>query len=235
MYILLLLVIHWYTSLFFQTIYLHRYSSHNMFKLPFWLDRVFYFCTFLTQGASFLNPKVYAVMHLEHHKHSDTEEDPHSPIFSKDAFRMMTKTYKHYLNILENIDSYNLKIKDWKSLDKFADSWITRIIFGFIYFQIYTLLVTDSWQYIFLPIHFIIGPIQGAIVNWCGHKYGYRNFKLSDNSKNTLPIDFLLMGELYQNNHHQYPQNLNFKSKWYEIDFGYLMLLPLLLIIPSKK
>jgi stearoyl-CoA desaturase (delta-9 desaturase) len=235
MYILLLLVIHWYTSLFFQTVYLHRYSSHNMFKLPFWLDRVFYFLTFLTQGASFLNPKVYAVMHLEHHKHSDTESDPHSPLFSKDVFRMMTKTYKHYLNILENIDSYNLKIKDWKSLDNFADSWITRIIFGFIYFQIYTQLVTETWQYIFLPIHFIIGPIQGAIVNWCGHKYGYRNFNLSDNSKNTLPIDFLLMGELYQNNHHQYPQNLNFKSKWYEIDFGYLLLLPVLVFIPTKK
>jgi len=23
-----------------------------------------------------------------------------------------------------------------------------------------------------LPVHFLIAPIQGAVVNWAGHKYG---------------------------------------------------------------
>ena len=32
---------------------------------------------------------------------------------------------------------------------------------------------------------------------------------LDDNSKNTLPVDFLMMGELYQNNHHKSPQKVN--------------------------
>ena len=67
-----------------------------------------------------------------------------------------------------------------------------------------------------------MGPFHGFIVNWFGHKIGYRNFnKLKDNSKNTLPVDFLMMGELYQNNHHKYPNNIKFSMKWYEIDFGY--------------
>lgn len=230
MYVLALLIIHWYLSLFFQTVYLHRYCSHNMFKMPFWLDRVFYFCTFLTQGASFLNPKVYAVMHLEHHKHSDTEKDPHSPMQAKNVMEMMIKTYKHYLDILNNLDSYKVRIKSWKSLDKFADSWSVRILFGVLYFAIYTQIITSPWQYLLLPIHFIIGPIQGAIVNWCGHKYGYQNYNSNDHSKNTLPIDLFLMGELYQNNHHQYPQRLNFKSKWFELDLGHLSLKPLKLV-----
>ena len=43
-----------------------------------------------------------------------------------------------------------------------------------------------------------------------------------DNSKNSLPIDFLMMGELYQNNHHKKPNNLNFAEKWFELDIGYL-------------
>ena len=44
-------------------------------------------------------------------------------------------------------------------------------------------------MYLLLPIHFLIGPIQGAIVNWAGHKYGYRNFPgEKDQSKNTLFI-----------------------------------------------
>ena len=38
------------------------------------------------------------------------------------------------------------------------------------------------------PSHFMMGPIHGAIVNWCGHKYGYRNFDNGDDSRNTLLV-----------------------------------------------
>ena len=31
--------------------------------------------------------------------------------------------------------------------------------------------------FLLLPVHFLMGPFHGAIVNWAGHKYGYRNFK----------------------------------------------------------
>lgn len=228
MLVILLLVSHWYLSLYFQTVYLHRYCSHSMFKMPFWLDRLFYFFTFLFQGASFLNPRAYAVMHMEHHRHSDTNKDPHSPQHHNDVFKMMWHTYKRFLYIEKNIDQFKVNIKPWPTLDKIADSWMTRIVFGVVYFIIYTQIVTATWQYLLLPIHFIIGPIQGAIVNWCGHKYGYQNFENNDHSYNTLPVDLLLMGELYQNNHHKYPNRVNFKAKWYEIDMGYLVSYPLM-------
>ena len=66
-----------------------------------------------------------------------------------------------------------------------------------------------------------MGPIHGFIVNWYGHKLGYRNFDLPDNSKNTLFVDFLMLGELYQNNHHSSPNDPKFSKKWYEVDFGF--------------
>jgi len=50
---------------------------------------------------------------------------------------------------------------------------------------------------------FFYGTVHGAIVNWCGHKYGYSNYDNADHSKNTVPIDIFLMGELMQNNHHK--------------------------------
>jgi fatty-acid desaturase len=31
-------------------------------------------------------------------------------------------------------------------------------------------------------------------------------------------LDFLMLGELFQNNHHKRPNNSNFAAKWYEID-----------------
>jgi stearoyl-CoA desaturase (delta-9 desaturase) len=66
-----------------------------------------------------------------------------------------------------------------------------------------------------------MGVIHGAIVNWCGHRYGYRNFAVDDKSRNTLPIDFLMMGELYQNNHHCHPNRQKFAVRWFEFDPTY--------------
>ena len=69
-----------------------------------------------------------------------------------------------------------------------------------------------------------MGPLHGFIVNWFGHKKGYRNFpELEDNSKNSLPLDFLMMGELYQNNHHKKPNDINFAVRLFELDFGFLI------------
>ena len=36
-----------------------------------------------------------------------------------------------------------------------------------------------------------------------------------------LIFDFLMMGELFQNNHHKLPNSMNFGAKWYEIDPTY--------------
>ena len=33
-----------------------------------------------------------------------------------------------------------------------------------------------------------------------------------------------MMGELYQNNHHKRPNKTNFAYKWFEFDFGYIIM-----------
>ena len=83
-----------------------------------------------------------------------------------------------------------------------------------------------------------MGPIHGAIVNWGGHKYGYVNYtKTKDESKNSLPIDFLVGGELYQNNHHAFGTQPNFAKRWFELDTTYqiMRVMNLLHIIRFKK
>jgi stearoyl-CoA desaturase (delta-9 desaturase) len=73
-------------------------------------------------------------------------------------------------------------------------------------------------MYLLLPVHFLMGPVHGAIVNWAGHKYGYTNYNEGDHSKNTLIFDFLMLGELFQNNHHHAGSKPNFAAKWWEFD-----------------
>jgi len=89
-----------------------------------------------------------------------------------------------------------------------------------------------------LPIHFILAPIHGAIINWFAHIYGYRNFDVGDTSRNFLPFDFLMMGESYHNNHHKYASRANFGGiRWHEIDPTYyiILLLDKLKIIKLAK
>ena len=81
-------------------------------------------------------------------------------------------------------------------MDKLSDMWIVRILFIAFYILFYIKFATVWWMYLLLPIHFFMGPIQGAVVNWVGHKYGYTNYDNDDHSKNSLPVDIFLLGEL---------------------------------------
>jgi stearoyl-CoA desaturase (delta-9 desaturase) len=60
-----------------------------------------------------------------------------------------------------------------------------------------------------------------AVINWFAHKYGSVNFKLNNTSRNLYPMDLLLMGEAYHNNHHKTPGAINFGKRWYEFDPTY--------------
>lgn len=228
--ILIFFVAHWYLSLFCQTFYLHRYGAHKLFTMsPFW-EKFFHLLTFLSQGSSYLSPRAYAVLHRMHHAYSDTENDPHSPHHADGLFDMMLKTkniYNDYLNYRrEPEERFSKDLPSFPFIDKIGDMWPIRIVFGTIYVLFYMYFMPEGlgWHnllYLLLPIHFLMGPVHGAIVNWCGHMYGYSSYDNNDKSKNSLVVDFLMGGELFQNNHHKHPLNLNFASKWYELDPSY--------------
>lgn len=220
---------HWFLSLFSQTFFLHRYGAHRMFTMSRFWERFFYIFTFVTQGSSFLNPRAYAVMHRMHHAYSDTEKDPHSPHYFRSMFQMMMKTKDRYLDILmNNVEpekGFDKNIPEWKFFDRLAMLWSPRIGWGVLYTGYYVVFATEWWLFLLLPVHFLMGPIHGAIVNWFGHKRGYVNFpETGDKSRNTLPIDFVTLGELFQNNHHKYPSRPNFAVRLFEVDPTYPIL-----------
>ena len=241
MAILIFFLAHWYLSLFGQTFFLHRYAAHQMFTMNKFWEKVFYFLTWVFQGSSFLSPKAYGIMHRLHHAYADTEKDPHSPMYSKNLFDMMKKTLVVYLSVLNDTKEMEVKFKKgvpyWPSFEKIAGSWIVRIGWGVLYFLFYYQYATHWWMYLLLPIHFLMGPIHGAIINWYAHKYGYVSFKVGDTAKNLLPIDILMMGESYHNNHHKFGGRANFGIKWHEFDPTYpiIYLLNLFWIIQLKK
>lgn len=192
-------------------------------------EKTFYFMTWLVQGSSYLVPRAYAVMHRMHHTFSDTKEDPHSPHFFRDIWGMMYQTAKIFRgyvkgNSLPDPQFTKEYIPVWHKLDVIGNSAVSRLAFGAFYVSMYVIFAPNFWWYLLLPIHFLMGPIQGAIVNWFGHKLGYSNFNNGDHSKNTTPFGVILMGELFQNNHHMNKYDPNFAKRWFEFDVTYLVM-----------
>lgn len=223
--VLVFFVAHWQISVFFQTFFLHRYGAHQQFTMTKGWERFFYLLTYLSQGSSFLSPRGYAILHRMHHAYSDTEKDPHSPLFFKNVFTMMLSTKKRYDAFAYYRETpeprFDGHTPSWPLLEKLGQNWMARVAWGGLYTLFYLKFATTPWLFLLLPAHFIMGPIHGAIVNWCGHRYGYRNYESKDVSRNTLIFDFLTAGELFQNNHHEFPMSPNFAARRFELDPTY--------------
>lgn len=235
--IIIFFIIHWYLSLFSQTFFLHRYSAHKMFTMNMFWERFFYFFTYITQGSSYLSPRAYAILHRMHHAWSDTGLDPHSPHYASNPLTMMWKTKSIYNNVLNYRSDHDIRfngnIPSWNFMERLGSSPFSRIGWGTLYTIFYIAFVpaSDWYLYLLLPIHFLMGPIHGAIVNWSGHKWGYQNFNNNDKSTNSLPLDLLMSGELFQNNHHKLPMRPNFATKWWEFDPTY----PIIFILDKLR
>lgn len=219
---------HWYFSLFFQSFFHHRYAAHRLFTMSKAWEKFFYVCCFITQGSSYISAGAYAMMHRLHHAHTDEVEDPHSPHYSANAFTLMWKTRNSYYNIYKDEslveEKYKKDLPRWDAFDKITHTWHFRVLWGAIYLVIYIFLATEWWMYLFLPLTFAMGALQGLAVNWWAHKFGYENFKLTNTSKNILPLDFVFIGEAYHNNHHRYPGRANNAVRWFEFDITYIIM-----------
>ncbi|RYD53181.1 MAG: acyl-CoA desaturase [Sphingobacteriales bacterium] len=225
MAILIFFILHWYISLFFQSVFHHRYAAHNAFTMSKAWEKVFYIGCFLSQGSSYISANTYGIMHRLHHEHTDQEEDPHSPHFTRNAMHMMWVTRNNYLDIYTGktpvADKYRKNLPSWVAFERLTHTFWMRALFVGIYIAIYALLATAWWQYLLLPLTITMGAFQGLCINWWAHRFGYENYKMDNTSKNILPVDLVFWGEAYHNNHHKNPGRQNNAVRWFELDPGY--------------
>jgi stearoyl-CoA desaturase (delta-9 desaturase) len=228
MTVLIFFVVHWQVSVFCQSFFLHRYGAHRQFTMSKGWERFFHLFTYLCQGVSYLDPRAYAILHRMHHAYSDTEKDPHSPLFASNAPSMMLKTKHIYDDFAYNRVAPEPRFEGgyprWEALDRLAQNWPMRITWMAGYGVFYLVFATSPWMYLLLPVTWVMGPLHGAIVNWCGHKYGYQNYDNGDASRNTLFFDFLTAGELFQNNHHKFSMSPCFAARKWEVDPTYVVM-----------
>jgi len=232
MAVIIFIIVLWYSGLFFQSFFLHRYAAHQSFRMSRLGEKICFILTWVTQGSNYLSAYGYGVMHRMHHAYADSEQDPHSPKYDASPFAMMWRTKNIYTAINKKLividEKFTKNVPQWTRFDKFASSWGSRLLWGAGYTLFIFYFATEWWHWLFLPMAYLMAPIHGMIINWFAHKYGYVNFKVNDTSKNLLPVDILMMGEGYHNNHHQHGGRANFGGvRWHEIDFTYVIMLVL--------
>lgn len=223
--ILLFLIAHWYLSLFMQSFLQHRYAAHGAFSMAKGWERFFYIGAYITQGSSYVSPRVYAIMHRMHHAFTDTAQDPHSPSYDKNLFSMMWRTRSMTNNIFrgkEPVDAkFTRNLPDWMTLDNIGHSTWSRMGWIALYILFYVAFAPSGWWFLLIPVHILMVPIQGAIINWYAHKYGTKNFSMKNTSTNLFKVDYLMMGEAYHNNHHKNPSSPKFGHRKHEFDPTY--------------
>jgi len=191
------------------TITYHRLISHRAFKSPKWFE--YLGCILGSLGGNG-SPLAWAAIHREHHRFTDTEKDPHSPLF-KSIFRIQFASMLDKPNLKYAPDllrsKFHLALHKYYWAINFLYIIITYLMFGFtgvlFGYLVPTLLV---WH-------------AGSLINTVNHLYGYTNHKLTNSSTNNLFTGFLVAGEGWHNNHHANPADPCFGKKWWEFDLGY--------------
>ena len=207
------------------TVGYHRYFAHRAYKTsrPFQFVLAIFGCSAVQKG-----PLWWAANHRQHHKYSDEEEDPHSPVkhglwWSHVGWVISTR------NDETNEDGIPDFAKYWelRMLEDFH--WVPAVALAglcwlFGYWTGGTL--TDGWSC--LVWGFIVSTIllyHGTfLVNSMCHVLGRKRFVTGDESRNNWFVALLTMGEGWHNNHHHYMSSARLGYRWWELDGGYYLL-----------
>lgn len=196
----------------------HRYFSHGMFDCSKTTARILGLLGCLSLNG---DPIFWSGVHSgSHHKHTDTIKDVHSPIHG---------FWHSYLGWIIDPHTYATFNVGYAGRRALGDVW-------FVYYQRYYLLIIASiFSAIFFlsPSFFFMSFIPGVVIAFnqgpsvnvlCHSKIGYRNYEVSDLSKNVRWLSYLTFGLALHNNHHKFPRLDNFATHDNEIDLGFKLI-----------
>ena len=201
------------------TLFLHRGQAHRGIEFHPILSHFMRFWLWLTTG---MVTKQWVAIHRKHHRFTDQDGDPHSPV---------TLGIKNIF--FRGVYYYYLAAKDARMTVEYGkgtpDDWIERRIYtphcrlGILLMLIIDLVLFGWWGLLVWSIQMIWIPFWAAgVINGLGHWWGYRNGETKDHSRNIVPWDIIVGGECLHNNHHLDPANPKLSRRWFEFDSGWM-------------
>lgn len=195
----------------------HRLLTHRSFKCPKFVEYALtFFGTLSSQGGA-IN---WVATHRYHHTKSDIPGDPHSP---RDGF-----LWSHMLWFLKHSpiwDSHDFRVRYAPEMirDR-VHQFLNRYEWAFPWILGFALYFWGGWPFVIWGI--FLRTVVTLHITWftnsASHKWGYRSFPTTDDSRNLWWVALLGFGEGWHNNHHAFQYSARHGLRWWEIDLTYL-------------
>ncbi len=199
--------------MFAITGFYHRYFSHRTFRT----SRTAQF-VFAVIGASAVQrgPLWWAAHHRKHHRHADTPLDVHSP-------REHGFWWAHvgWITSPVNFPTDHEQVRDLERFPelRFLDRFdlVVPVLLALALYAIggAQLMV---WGFFISTAVLFHGT---CLINSLAHTLGSRRYETDDDSRNSLVLALITLGEGWHNNHHRYPGAARQGFFWWEVDVTY--------------
>jgi stearoyl-CoA desaturase (delta-9 desaturase) len=187
----------------------HRYFAHRSYRL----GRVPQFLlAFGGTTAAQKGPLWWASNHRDHHKYADTDRDPHSPRKGKFWSHMGWILSGRYSKVDYTRIPDFAKYPELRFLDR--NDWIGPWLVGFACYLI------GGWSGL------VVGFFGSTLLTWhatfsvnsLAHLIGRRRYDTPDDSRNSVFVALIALGEGWHNNHHHCPNAALHRHRWWEFD-----------------
>ena len=186
---------------------LHRYYSHKNFEFKNNILRKLF--TYIAILAGRGSPLGWVYIHRIHHRHADTESDPHGPkTTGLRFFGFKPKDTENKMKVF--------LVKDLLNKEQlFYHNYYLLFILGFM-----AILGIINFNFLYFGYAIPLLGIQFSqnFFNFFAHKLGYRNHNTKDDSTNNILLWPLIWGDAWHNNHHNNLAKFTTKEKWWELD-----------------
>ncbi len=219
----------YFVRMFAITGFYHRYFAHRTFRTSRAVQFVFAAIgnTAVQRGALW-----WAAVHRHHHRHSDQEEDVHSPglsgfLWSHIGWMTSSKNFPTEYRAIPDL----AKFPELVFLNRF--DFLVPAVFGGVLWGFGSLLahfapgLGTSGAQVFVWGFFVSTVVLlhcTLFINSLAHVFGHRRFETSDNSRNNFMLALITLGEGWHNNHHRYMGSARQGFYWWEIDLCYYAL-----------
>jgi stearoyl-CoA desaturase (delta-9 desaturase) len=215
--------------MFAITGFYHRYFAHRTFRTSRTAQFVFAVLgnTAVQRGALW-----WAAVHRHHHRHSDQEEDVHSP--------SLTGFWWAHIGWMTSSKNFPTDYCAVNDLAKFPElvflnrfDFLVPALFAFALWSTGALLAQFApelgtsggqllvWGFFISTVVLLHGTL---FINSLAHVFGQRRFETDDHSRNSLILALVTLGEGWHNNHHRYMSAARQGFYWWEIDVTYYLL-----------
>jgi stearoyl-CoA desaturase (delta-9 desaturase) len=196
------------------TVYLHRCLAHRAVTLHPGAAFAFRFYLWITTG---LRARDWAAIHRKHHRFTDVEGDPHSPILLG-FWKIQLANAVLYRNEAKNPDLLSKYAPELKP-DRWDRWFFDHAFIGLpIGIGAAYLITGSAWGALVLSVtHLASYILLSGAINAVGHTIGYKRFD-GTSARNMRLLALITAGEGLHNNHHGRQASAMFTAGKSEVD-----------------